>query len=158
MKNIFIIIPAIFAAVFSAFGQNNTKIIEEIKKADRQWQVESYSSRDLKDYDRIVAEDFLITGSNGKISTKAQKRASVAADYTEPSTADSSPDFIFKIDEASHQVRVFDKAAVSNGYIIEKYVYKGNKINSRVYFTCTYLKRRGNWQVVAAHYSRINQP
>ncbi len=141
----------VLSAFTASFGQND-KIVEEIKKMDRQWQVESYSSRDLKDYDRIVADDFSMTGSNGKTTNKGEKRASVAADYTEP-----SPDFIFKIDDASHQVRIFKNTAISNGYIIEKYVYKGNKIDSRVYFTCTYLKRSGRWQVVAAQYTRINQ-
>ena len=147
----FVILIIILSAFIMSFGQNE-KTVEEIKKMDRQWQVESYSSKDLKDYDRIVAGDFSMTGSNGKTITKAEKRASVAADYTEP-----SPDSIFKIDEASHQVRVFKDTSISNGYIIEKYVYKGNKIDSRVYFTCTYLKRDGKWQVVAAHYTRINQ-
>ena len=137
-----------------SFGQAN-KTIEEIKKMDRQWQVESYGSRDLKDYDRIVADDFLITGSNGKTITKTEKRANIAADYTDPSTL--TADYIFKIDEASHQARIFKDTAISNGYIIEKYAYKGTKINSRVYFTCTYLKRGGKWQAVAAQYTRINQ-
>ena len=147
----FVFLIIILSAFTMSLGQDG-KIVEEIKKMDRQWQVESYSSRELKDYDRIVADDFLITGSNGKVLTKSEKRANVAADYTEP-----SPDFIFKIDEASHKVRVFKNTAISSGFIIEKYVYKGNKIDSRVYFTCTYLKRGGRWQVVAAHYTRINQ-
>ncbi len=150
----FAILIIILSAFTASFGQND-KTIEEIKKMDRQWQVESYRSKDLKDYDRIVADDFFITGSNGKTIGKAEKRANVAADYTDPSTA--APDAVFKIDEASHQVRVFKDTAVSNGFIIEKYVYKGNKIDSRVYFTCTYLKREGRWQVVAAQYTRINQ-
>ena len=146
----------LFAAAMVANGQaKNDKVAEEIKKMDRLWQVESYSSRDLKEYDQIVAEDFLITGSNGKTLTKAEKRANVKADYTEPGTA--APDSVFKIDEASHRVRVYKNTAISNGYIIEKYVYKGNKINSRVYFTCTYLKRDGKWQAIAAQYTRINQ-
>ncbi|HEX9962290.1 MAG TPA: nuclear transport factor 2 family protein [Pyrinomonadaceae bacterium] len=153
MKYFVILIIALSASAM-AFGQSE-KTIEEIKKMDRQWQVESYASRDLKDYDRIVADDFLITGSNGKTITKAEKRANVAADYTDPST--SAPDSVFKIDEASHRVRVFKNTAISSGYIIEKYVYKGNKIDSRVYFTCTYLKRGGKWQAVAAQYTRINQ-
>jgi 5-keto 4-deoxyuronate isomerase len=112
----------------------------------------------LKDFDRIVAEDFLITGSNGKTITKAEKRSNVAADYTESKpNSTSEPDSVFKIDETSHQVRVFKNTAISSGYIIEKYIYKGNKVDSRVYFTCTYLKRNNQWQVVAAHYSRIKQ-
>ena len=150
----FVILILVLSAFTASFGQSD-KTVAEIKKMDRQWQVESYSSRDLKDYDRIVAADFLITGSNGKIISKAEKRANVAADYTDPSA--SAPDSVFKIDEATHQVRVFKNAAISNGFIIEKYIYKGNKIDSRVYFTCTYLKRGGKWQAVAAQYTRINQ-
>lgn len=153
----FIVLIIILSAFTISFAQND-KTVEEIKKMDRQWQVESYSKKDLKDYDRIVAEDFLITGSNGKTITKAEKRANIAADYTEPKpNAPSESDYVFKIDESSHQVRIFKHTAISNGFIIEKYVYKGNKVDSRVYFTCTYLKRNGQWQVVAAHYSRIKQ-
>ncbi|HEY8558892.1 MAG TPA: nuclear transport factor 2 family protein [Pyrinomonadaceae bacterium] len=153
MKFIFVLL-IILSGFTTTFAQSE-KLIEEIKKMDGLWQVESYSSRDLKDYDRIVAEDFLIIGSNGKTLTKAEKRANVAADHTDPSTA--APDSVFKIDEASHKVRVFKDAAISNGFIIEKYVYQGNKVDSRVYFTCTYLKRNGKWRVVAAHYTRIKQ-
>jgi hypothetical protein len=120
---------------------------------DRQWIIEAYSSKDLKDFDRIVAEDFLITGANGKVLNKAQKRANVAADYTE-----FAPDAIFKIDEESAKVRVFGITAISTGFIIEKYMYKDMKINGRVYFTNTYLKRNGRWQVVASHFTNIKQP
>jgi Domain of unknown function (DUF4440) len=159
MEKASIFILFIISTVSFAFAQTadkkNEKLIEEIKKMDREWQVESYSSKDLKDYDRIVAEDFLILGSNGKTLTKAEKRANVAKDYTDPSTV--APDYTFKIDEASHTVRVFDKTAISSGYIIEKYVWKGTPINGRVYFTCTYLKRNGKWQVVAAQYTNIKQ-
>ena len=153
MKRIIILVLFVTAMASISLGQD--KIVEEIKKIDRQWQVESYSSKDLKDYDRIVADDFSMIGSNGKTVTKAEKRANSAADYADPSTG--AADSVFKVDEASHRVRVFKNAAVSNGFIIEKYVYKGNKIDSRVYFTCTYLKRDGKWQVMAAQYTRINQ-
>jgi hypothetical protein len=150
----FVVLIIVLSAAAMSFGQNE-KTIEEIKKMDRHWQVESYGSKDLKDYNRIVADDFSMIGSNGKTVTKAEKRANIAADYTDPSTV--AADYVFKIDEANHRVRVFKNTAVSNGFIIEKYVYKGNKIDSRVYFTCTYLKRDGKWQVAAAQYTRINQ-
>ena len=128
------------------------KVAEEIKRLDREWIIEAYSSKDLKDFDRIVADDFLITGSNGKLLNKAQKRANVVADYTVPSA-----EAIFKIEDSSMLVRVFDKTAISSGYIIENYTYKGTKINDRVYFTNTYLKRKGRWQVVASQFTRIKQ-
>ena len=160
MKYFLILVTLAFATSPIVFGQTNdknsarnSKVIEEIKRLDRQWIIEPYSSRDLKDFDRIVAEDFLITGSNGKILNKAQKRANVVADSAEP----PSPDAIFKIEESSANVRVFDKVAVSTGYIIENYVYKGVKNDSRVYFTNTYLKRNGQWQVVASQFTRVKQ-
>ncbi|HEY0323600.1 MAG TPA: nuclear transport factor 2 family protein [Pyrinomonadaceae bacterium] len=159
MKHVLVIIVLAVACVPVVFGQTidkrstrDSKIAEEIKRMDRQWIIEAYSSKDLKDFDRIVAEDFLITGSNGKVLNKAQKRANVVADYTEP-----SPDAIFKIEDSSTQVRVFDNTAISTGYIIENYTYKGNKINDRVYFTNTYLKRNGRWQVVASQFTRVKQ-
>jgi hypothetical protein len=154
------IIVLLLTAFVVATGQTNQKVsavdsslIEEIKRMDRQWIIEAYSSKDLKDFDRIVAEDFLITGGNGKLLNKAQKRANVLAD----SATEPSPGAIFKIEETSPQVRVFDKTAISTGYIIENYTYKGNKINDRVYFTNTYLKRGGRWQVVASQFTRVKQ-
>ena len=148
----------VFATVSVALGQGAKptsqpdKVVEAIKQMDRQWIIEAYSSKDLKDFDRIVAEDFLITGANGRILNKTQKRANVAADYTE-----FAPDAIFKIDEESAKVRVFGTTAISTGFIIENYMYKDMKINSRVYFTNTYLKRNGRWQVVASHFTNIKQ-
>lgn len=143
------------AAGPAAFAQTQeSKVVGEIKRMDRQWIIEAYGSRDLKDFDRIVAEDFLITGSNGKLLNKAQKRANVVADSLEP----PAPGAVFKIEETSAQVRVFDKTAVSTGYIIENYTYKGTRINDRVYFTNTYLKRNGRWQVVASQFTRIKGP
>jgi hypothetical protein len=160
MTRILVIIALVIAVSSVIVAQGDAKrqrqtrsVVEEIKRMDRQWIIEAYSSKDLKDFDRIVAEDFLITGSNGKILNKAQKRANVVADYTEP-----SPDAIFKIEESSTQVRVFGKTAISTGYIIENYTYKGNKINDRVYFTNTYLKRGGLWRVVASQFTRVKQP
>jgi hypothetical protein len=158
MKLTLLIALLLMASASTAFGQasdktaKESKLIEEVKRMDRQWIIEAYSSRDLKDFDRIVADDFLITGSNGKVLNKAQKRANVAADYTEP-----SPEAVFKIEETSHQARVFDDTVISNGYIIENYTYKGNKINDRVYFTNVYLKRKGRWQVVASQFTRVKQ-
>src|SRR5687768_405012 len=102
-------------AVQAQNAGGTSKLAEEIRKMDRQWIIEAYSTRDLSDFDRIVADDFLITGANGKVQNKTEKRASVAADYTET----WSPGAVFKIDENSSRVRIFGKTAISTGYIIE---------------------------------------
>ena len=137
-------------------GAKSDKLTEQIKQMDRQWIIEAYSRRDLKDFDRIVADDFMITGGDGKVRTKAEKRSSVANDYTDRATM-SSPDYIFRIDADSHKIRIFDDTAVSTGYIIENYMWKTTKINNRVYFTNVYVKRKGKWQAIASQFTNIKQ-
>lgn len=119
----------------------NEKVEDEIRKLERQWLIEPYFTSDMTAYDRIVSDDFTITHSNGKVLNKAEKRANIIDDrITDP----ASP---FRIGESN--VRVYPKAAVSVGSIIER--------GSTVRFTNTYIKRDGRWQVVASHLNRIRQ-
>jgi len=129
------------------------KAAEAIRKMDTQWIIEAYSSKDLKDFDNIVADDAFFTGADGKILSKTEKRARVKADYSE----DPSQGGIFKIDPETHQVRFFGDTAVSKGHIIENYTWKTQKINGHVHFTNTYVKRSGKWQLVASHFTNIKQ-
>ncbi len=129
-----------FAAVHARAGRDG-RVEEEIKRLERQWLVEPYFTGDMRAYDRIVADDFTITHSNGKVLGKAEKRANIIADrITDP----SSP---FRIGEA--RVRVYGKAAVSVGYLVEA--------KSTVRFTNTYVKRGGRWQVVASQLNRVGR-
>ena len=150
------------AALDPAAGQTNEKrssrgarVAEEIRRLERAWLIESYADgNSMADYDRIVADDFTITHSNGKLLGKAEKRADILASHN----PNPSPGTVFRIDGASVRVRVYgDAVAVSTGYIIEKYVYQGRDIDDRVHFTNTYLRRRGRWQVVASQLTRVHQ-
>ena len=148
-------------ALISTFGglisaQTANDLVDSIKLMDRQWIIDAYSSKDLKDFDRIVADDFMITGNGGKTANKMEKRASVVRDYTPPEKI-NAPDYIFKIDPESHKVREFGNTAVSTGFIIEDYMWGQQKINFRVYFTNVYLKRKGQWQVVQSQFTYVKQ-
>ena len=147
---------AISAVSSSAQAAEQSDISDSIKLMDRQWIIEAYSSKDLKDFDRIVADEFVITGNGGKLQNRGEKRASVARDYTAPEKM-NAPDYIFKIDPESHRVRVFGDTAVSTGFIIEDYMWNQQKINFRVYFTNVYLKRKGSWQVVQSQFTYVKQ-
>jgi len=148
----------VFALVNVASAQipQENEVSEAIKLMDRQWIIEAYSSKDLKDFDRIVADDFMITGNGGKTANKVEKRASVAKDYTPPEKI-NAPDYIFKIDPASHRVRQFGNTAISTGYIIENYMWGQTKIDFHVYFTNVYLKRKGEWQVVQSQFTYVKR-
>jgi hypothetical protein len=161
MRRALAVALVVCSAVGAAAGQENGKrsqraarVAEEIKRLERAWLVESYrDGNSMADYDRIVADDFTITHSNGKLLNKAEKRADIVGSHN----PNPSPGAVFRIDDASVRVRVYDDVAISTGYIIEKYAYQGRDIDDRVHFTNTYLKRRGRWQVVAAQLTRVHQ-
>ena len=151
MKLLLALIIAL-VAVSGVFAQSGD--VQKVIVMDRQWIIEAYSSKDLKDFDRIVAGDFMITGANGRVQTREQKRASVKGDYSE----DPSSGGVFKIDADSHKVRMLTKdMAVSTGFIVENYTWKTQKINGHVHFTNLYLKRKGKWQIVQSHFTNIKQ-
>lgn len=151
-----LVLIILFFLTCIASSAQSSRTIAEIKLMDKLWIVEAYFSDDLRDFDRIVADDFLITGGNGKIQTKAEKRANVVRDHTDEATR-SQPGYIFAIEPGDHRVRVFGRTAISNGSILENYTWNGAKINNRVYFTNTYLKRHGRWQVVASQFTYVKQ-
>jgi hypothetical protein len=135
-------------------SSRTNRVAAETKQLERAWLIESYSnSNNMADYDRIVADDFTITHSNGNLLNKAEKRADIVASHN----PNPSPGTVFRIDDASVRVRVYDDVAISTGYIIEKYNFQGRDIDDRVHFTNTYMKRRGRWQVVASQLTRVHQ-
>lgn len=137
-----------------AQSKDERKVYDAVKTMDRQWIIEAYSSKDLADFDRIVAPDFMITGANGKVQTRDEKRANVKRDHSD----DPAQGGTFKIDDDSHKVRMIGKdIAISTGFIVENYTWKTQKINGHVHFTNVYLKRKGRWQVVQSHFTNIKQ-
>jgi hypothetical protein len=156
MKGALVFGLVLYALSLIVSAQPTDKTAAAIKLMDRQWIVEAYSSKDLKDFDRIVADDAVFTNGLGKITDKKAKREGVARDYTDPSTR--LPADVFMIEPSSHVVRIFDKTAISTGYVAEDYMWKTQHIKNRVYFTNTYLKRKGKWQLVASHYTNVKQP
>src|SRR5205085_2552151 len=125
-------------------AQSNDRVAAKIKQMDSGWIVDSYFSKDLKDFDRIVADDAVLTDGVGKAQTKKEKRASVAHDYTDPSRR-LDRDYVFMVEPSSQVVRVFGKTAISTGYVAEDYMWKTQHVKNRVYFTNAYLKRAGKW-------------
>ena len=140
MKFIVATISIIFLLALLGHGQRPAAgtQAEEIRLLDRQWLVDSYWTGDMTAYDRIVAEDFKITHSNGDLLTKAEKRADIVANKIADPAAPFRPG-------RSEQV-FYGNVAISRGVLIER--------ASNVHFTHTYIRRDGRWQVVAAQLTR----
>jgi len=144
-------IGLILATVFSsAFGQMENESStqdnawQELKRLEDKW-LSSYLIGDKQTFDEIVADDFSRTDESGKSATKAEERALVQAP---PASLNAS------LNNEDMKVRLYGNAAIVTGLIVSKVQGQGS-LSFKSRFTDTFVKRKGRWQVVARHYSRV---
>ena len=95
---------------------------------------------DLATLDRIIADDYIVTNSDGSVLGK------------------QSLDPLIKFESATVEdlkVRLYGEAAVVTGTTTYKGSFNGRAFNSRGRFTDVWLKREGRWQVVASQESAL---
>ncbi|HEY5883407.1 MAG TPA: DUF4440 domain-containing protein [Pyrinomonadaceae bacterium] len=153
MKRVCVIALLVFAASSLASGQDNsgqepknTKIEQEIRRLEREW-FDSYISGDRAAFDRIVADDVVITYGNGRVGNKSEAMVEIKT------AADSS----YSLTSDEIQVRVYGDTAVVTGRVTEKGTFNGRNVNSQSRYTDVWLRRNGRWQVVAAQNTRLPQ-
>ena len=119
---------------------------QELIKLENEW-ADALVKRDWTFLDRIYADDYMWTGANGEVATKAQEIAFL-----------KSGEHVFTSWVlAEMKVRVYGDAAVVTGRNAIKETHKGEDVSSRNRWTHTWVKRAGRWQCVAAHRSKIAQ-
>jgi ketosteroid isomerase-like protein len=94
--------------------------------------------------DSIVAEDCLFLGSTGEVMTKAQADADRRKGILKASTT------------TQMIVRVFGDVAVVIGANVEQSEYAGQDTSGQYRWTDVFQKRGGQWVVVSAHSTRID--
>ena len=126
--------------------EQNNKAEQEVRKVERQW-LDAYEQHDAVAMDKIVASDWMITYPDGSTSTKEQVMQLVKSPRREGMPAPK-----FYSEEV--QARAFGDTVILTGRIVTQWPGgDGNKEQSR--YTDTYVKRDGNWQVVASHMSNV---
>lgn len=129
----------------AASASSASAVEQELLKLERAW-LDAYQKHDVAAMERIEADDFSITHSNGQVITKAQE----IANLKKAGPGESS--MTFSTEET--KVRLFGDTAILNGIV----VMKGNNSTQRSRYTDVYVKRNGQWQVVASHLSQIPAP
>lgn len=119
---------------------------KELIKLEKGWN-DSYIKHDWTFLDRILADDYIGTQSDGSVLSKAQEIADLKANES-VITSIASDDF---------KVRVYGDAAVVTFRLITKEQTKGKDTSGQFRVTDTWIKRDGRWQCVADHLSRIGQ-
>ena len=96
--------------------------------------------------DRLLADEYISTLPEGYVLNKAQALAGLRSGNLRFTTG------------GSHDVRVkvYGQTAVVTGRWTEQGTYRGKPFNDNERFTTVFVRRRGRWQIVAEHLSKIN--
>ncbi len=102
-------------------------------------------TRDADAYKRIMADDFIFTAADGKVS---DKKGEIEGVRTRPLTFESG-----KSDDV--RVRVYGNTAVVTGRFTAKGKNDGRDITFIERYTAVFVKRGGRWQMVAEQATEI---
>lgn len=122
---------------------------QEVRQLDREL-IEARRSAtkgDITGLDRILADDFIATSLNGRVTNKAQ--------YIKSSTSPQLSFTNFNIEDV--KVRVYGDAAVVTGRTTVKGRYEDQEFNTQFRYTRVYLKRAGRWQIVTSHLTPVTK-
>ncbi len=132
------------AATTPASTENVEQTIRRLENERSQASLQS----DTAVLDRILADDFSTVGTSGAVRNKAQWLAD------NKSGALKAESQIFD----NVNVRVYGDAAIVTGLMTQKGQDKGQDISGQIRYTRVYVKRNGQWRLVAGHNSRAAQP
>ena len=144
---IFAVGLVVLAFGVAVLARTQTQSVEqELIKLEQDW-----TNADLKNdwavLDRILAEDYILTDSNGNVWTKAECL----------SLGKSGEDVVTSLASDDVNVHVYGDAAVVMQRLTIKETFKGEDVSGQYRTTDTWIKLAGRWQCVATHSSRIAQ-
>ena len=96
----------------------------------------------------LLAEDWLLTHSDGRVQHKADYLQELATRQRRNT----------RIDNEDVQVRRYGDTAVITGTSVQAAISDGKPWQGRFRFTRVWVQREGNWQMVASHSSRMLEP
>lgn len=103
---------------------------------------------DAAAFGRLLADDYMYTGEDGKTRNKAEDIALM-----------TSPDLkIESVSTDDKRFRIYRSTAVETGRYTIKGTHKGKPFSEAGRYTTTWVRRDGRWQIVADHNSASPQP
>jgi ketosteroid isomerase-like protein len=148
MKTILVIFVLISQASF-VVGQTMNKepdrnsIEQELRKLESQWQ-EALTHRDVTMLDRLMADDYTLITVSGEVVNKARVLAEVKS-------ANANAD-VRNTDVAVH---LYNDVAIVTGLVLISGRFNDNDVSTRSRYMKVYVKRQGQWRVVAAQATLI---
>jgi ketosteroid isomerase-like protein len=118
---------------------------QELRKLETRWQ-EALTHRDSAMLDRLMDDDYTLTTVTGEIVNKARVLAEIKSINA---TAD--------VRNTEVAVRVYGEVAVVTGLVLITGKFNDKDVSTRSRYMKVYVRRQGQWRVVAAQATLITQ-
>lgn len=112
----------------------------------RAWD-KAYVAKDSAGVDRLTGDDFLGSWADGTTSTKTEEIANLKSGKYK----------LFSITYSDEKARVYGSTAVATMAAVADEEYEGKRENSAFRSTLVLVKRKGAWQIVSVHTSKIEK-
>lgn len=144
--------PKKFIAVLLVAVAFATAAIADSIPADLRKAVEDYDHAQVKadapELKRLVADDYLLVNSSGRVQNKAQ----LIADYLAPGYKIEPYEVLQPVEKA------WNGGAVMGGLVHLKGMSEGKPFAVSLRFADIWAKRNGKWQVIYTHVSKPEAP
>jgi ketosteroid isomerase-like protein len=109
--------------------------------------IQAYPKHEPSVLDRILADDLTVINPDGSLGDKAGETVGIRSGKLK----------LESVTNDDVKVRVFGETAVVTGRATIKGVVEGREIRDQNRYTCVFVKRRGQWQVINLQITRVAQ-
>ena len=121
---------------------SDAAISETLQAMEHDW-LNAEKNHDTAAFEKLVADDWIAIGPDGKSQTKAQRAAEIKGAHISSATM------------GDMKVRVFGDTAVVTGTDDEITMKAGKKSGDHYAWTDVFVKRNGKWVAVASQTAQI---
>ena len=141
-----VLLATIALSARAADSVTESNAVQQIKDLEQHW-LDGLKKPDFAALEAILADDFTLTGPDGKVVGKDQFIQALKDGGLK----------IDSIDNSDVKIRIYNDAAVAVGKTTIKGNLGGNDIGGDYCFTDTFIRKDGKWQEVAGQINRIAQ-
>lgn len=143
------VLAALAASVILSIGlaAQTGSVEQTLLQLERDWE-QANAKNDLAALERILAPEYVSTGSDGRLMTRDQvfaRRKSGQVTFT-------------GFTQDDYRVHVIGDAAIVTGRSTIKGIRDGKDWSGQERWTDVFVRRNGRWQAVATHSSRVATP
>ena len=123
-----------------AKGKSDPDAEKEVIRLEQDW-ANAFVKGDAVKLAEIEADDYIYTGPDGKVTTKAEEQRLIKSGdlkFTECRLTDL-------------KVRIYGKTAVVSGISLVKGTEKQHEVSGKYRFTDVWIHKKNGWKAVASH-------